>query len=98
MAFNLLDAVSRTIGTQLSSQASRLFGKSASGTQSAVGRIVPAILDGVMKQGSTADFPIDNGKRGAIRAFFIATNSTCCCDLFCGRHGSRRRNDALRIT
>ena len=55
MATNLLDALSSTIGTQLSSQASRLFGESASGTQTAVGSILPALLGGIMKQGSTAD-------------------------------------------
>jgi OOP family OmpA-OmpF porin len=55
MAINLLDALSSTIGTQLSSQASRLFGESASGTQTAVGAILPVILGGVMKQGSTVD-------------------------------------------
>jgi outer membrane protein OmpA-like peptidoglycan-associated protein len=55
MATNLLDALSSTIGTQLSSQASRLFGEPASGTQTAVGAILPALLGGVMKQGSTAD-------------------------------------------
>lgn len=55
MAFNILDALSSTVGTQLASQGSRLFGESATGTQSAVGAILPAILGGVMKQGSTAD-------------------------------------------
>ena len=55
MATNLLDALSSTIGTQLSGQASRLFGESASGTQTAVGSILPALLGGIMKQGSTAD-------------------------------------------
>ncbi len=55
MAINLLDALSNSIGTQLSNQGSRLFGESATGTQSAVSAMLPAILGGVMKQGSTAD-------------------------------------------
>jgi OmpA-OmpF porin, OOP family len=55
MAINLLDALSSSIGTQLSNQGSRLFGESATGTQSAVSAILPAILGGVMRQGSTAD-------------------------------------------
>jgi OOP family OmpA-OmpF porin len=55
MALNLLEALSGSMGTQLASQGSRLFGESASSTQSAVDAILPAILGGVMKQGATAD-------------------------------------------
>jgi OmpA-OmpF porin, OOP family len=55
MAFNLLDALSSTVGTQLLNQGPQLFGESAGAMRSAVGSILPTILGGVMKQGSTPD-------------------------------------------
>jgi len=55
MAFNLLEALSSTIGTQLGSQGSRMFEESAGNTQSAVGAILPALLGGLMKQGSSTE-------------------------------------------
>lgn len=55
MAFNLLEALSNTVGTQLSNQGSRMFDESAGNTQSAVGTILPALLGGLMKKGSSAE-------------------------------------------
>lgn len=55
MAFNLLEALSNTIGPQLSNQGARMFEESPVNTQSAVGAILPALLGGVMKQGSTSE-------------------------------------------
>jgi OmpA-OmpF porin, OOP family len=55
MAINLLDMLKGAIGNELTGQASKLLGESSSGTQSAIGAILPALLGGMVKQGSSLD-------------------------------------------
>lgn len=53
MAINLLEMFTDAVGDQLVSQASKFLGESESGTKSALDLLVPALLGGVAKQGSS---------------------------------------------
>ena len=55
MAFNLLETFTDALGSQLVNQASKYLGESESGTKSAVNMLLPALLGGLAKQGSTTE-------------------------------------------
>jgi outer membrane protein OmpA-like peptidoglycan-associated protein len=55
MAINILEMLTDALGDQVVSQASKYLGESESGTKSALGMLLPALLGGLAKQGSTSD-------------------------------------------
>lgn len=55
MASNLLEMLQSAFGNQLVSQASSVLGESPASTKSAVGAALPALLGGLMQQGSTLE-------------------------------------------
>jgi len=55
MATNLLEMLTETLGGQIANQASQYLGESENNTKSALGMILPALLGGLSKQGSTLD-------------------------------------------
>lgn len=55
MATNLLELITDAIGSQITSQASSYLGESEKNTGSALSMLLPALLGGLTKQGSTAD-------------------------------------------
>lgn len=59
MATNLLEMFTDAIGDQIASQASQYLGESESGTKSALGMLLPALLGGVAKHGSTVSGAAD---------------------------------------
>jgi len=55
MAINILEMLTDALGDELATQASEFLGESKAGTQSALGMLLPALLGGLVKKGSTAE-------------------------------------------
>jgi len=55
MAINLLEMLGDALGDQVASHASQFLGESETGTKSALGVILPALLGGLAKAGSTEE-------------------------------------------
>jgi len=87
MAINLLEILSETLGGQIAKQASGFLGEPEGNTKSALGMILPALLGGLAKQGSTLDGAgnllktlgganIDSGLLGNLAGLFSDKNKT----------------------
>ncbi|MGY6215910.1 DUF937 domain-containing protein [Methylolobus aquaticus] len=55
MALNILEMLTDALGDELVKQASEYLGESKAGTQAGLSMILPALLGGLVKQGSTTD-------------------------------------------
>jgi len=55
MAINILEMLTDALGDQVVKQASEYLGEPETGTKSALGMLLPALLGGLAKQGSTTD-------------------------------------------